>query len=42
MSEIKNKEILSVYLAELVNAQHKNFKTFAFLVYGNVYIIWSY
>ena len=42
MSEIKNKEILCVYLAELVNAQHKNLKTFAVLVYGNVYIIWSY
>ena len=41
MSKIRNTGILSLYLAELVNAQQKNLKTFAALVYGHVYIIWS-
>ena len=39
MSKIRNTGILSLYLAYLVNAQHKNLKTFAGLVYGHVHII---
>ena len=43
MSKIRNTGISSLYLIELVNAQHKNLKkTFAVLFYGHVYIIWSY
>ena len=37
----KKSWISSLYLALLVNAQHKNLKTFAALVYEHVYIIWS-
>ena len=43
---VRNKKsgILSLYLTQLVNAQHKNLKTYAVLVYVHVhvYIIWSY
>ena len=41
---VRNKKswISSLYLAKLVNAQHKNEKTYAVLFYGHVYIIWSY
>ena len=38
----KKSGISSLYLAQLVNAQQKNLKTFAVLVFGHVYIIWSY
>ena len=40
--DVRNKtsEISSLHLAKLVNAQHKNLKTFAVPVYGHV--IWSY
>ena len=34
--------ISSLYLAWLVNAQQKIYKTFAVQDYGHVYIIWSY
>ena len=39
MLKIRNTGILSLYLSYLVNAWHKNLKTFAVLVYGHVYII---
>ena len=42
MSKIRNTVISFLYLAYLVYAQHKNVKAFAVLVYGHVYIIWSY
>ena len=29
-------------LTRSLNAKHKNLKTFAVLVYGHVYIMWSY
>ena len=43
MSEIRNREFRRYNsLNCMVNAQHKNEHTFAVLVYGHVYIIWSY
>ena len=41
---VRNKKsgISSVYLPKLANAQHKKLKTYAVLVYGHVYITWSY
>ena len=39
---VQNKKYGNLYLAQLVNAQHKNLKTFTVLVDGQVYIIWSY
>ena len=42
MSKIINTGILSLYLAQLVNTQHKKIKTLAVLVNGHANIIWSY
>ena len=41
---VRNKKsgISSLYLAQPVNAQDKNLKTFAVLVYEHIYILWSY
>ena len=42
MSKIRNMGISSLYLADLVNAQHENLKkNYANPAYGPVYIIWS-
>ena len=39
MSKIRNTRISCLYLAKLVNAQHKKLKPFAVLVYAPAYII---
>ena len=41
---VRNKKsgISSLYIAKLVSAQHKKFKTYAVLAYEHVFIIWSY
>ena len=41
LSKIRNQEFC-LYLVLLVKAQHKKIKKIAVLVYGHVYIIWSY
>ena len=42
MSKIRNTAISSLYLAQLVNAQHNRLKKNAAVLYGHIYIIWSY
>ena len=42
LSIIRNQEFRLYILAQLVNAQHKNLKTVAVLVYGHVNIIYGH